>query len=347
MREARVNHPLRTSTTARRPVQAMPCASRARRSGCCLPARPIGGRATRMPRWVAPQVLTLLLGLALSAVAGMPVRAQEPRTPEYLPREEIIDNIIHCALIGDCQRRRSIFGSSFAPTCAAPDSDDGELIEMMSLLDRLPDHLLIEICRRNKIADCEKPREVSKGHPILTFESVFDIEFNSPRATWSLDGRLLLLDNLNPPAHEVRLLDVAARKLLGPPLYSGSLISDAAWSPDGRYIALSERQRVFAERNPGLAAVRLYASATRRELARIFAADAGCTAGLEEGMAFTADSRALWLLCSHPTKEAKAIKLKVPSLAVEDQFLPPTPIAGWSESYWEDELQRVADDLIM
>jgi len=302
-----------------------------------------------MPRGAAPQVLTILLWLAVSAAAGAPMRAeaQEPKTAQYLPREEMIDNIIHHALLGDCGTRRNILGPSYASPCQAPYTGDDEPIRMMIFLDRLTDNALIEICRRNKIADCEKPREVSKGRPILTLDSVFDTEFNSPKATWSPDGRLLLLDNLNPPAREIRLLDVAAGKLLDPPLYAGPLISDAAWSPDGEWIALSERKRVFAERNPALATVRLYASATRREQALISAADAGCSAGFAEGMAFTADSRALWVLCSHQTKEAKAVKLKVPGLEVEDSFLPAAPMPGWSESYWEEGLLRVADDLVM
>jgi hypothetical protein len=302
-----------------------------------------------MPRGAAPQLLTILLWLALTATADMLAHAQVPEknATRYLPREEMIDTIIHYALLGDCQARRSILGSAFASACNSSDNGDGEPIRMMSFLDRLADDSLIEICRRNKIVDCEKPREASKGRSILTFQSEFEIEFNSPRATWSPDGRMLLLDSLNLPAGEVRVLDVAAGRLLDPLLYAGPPISDAAWSPDGHYIALNERKRVFAARNPALAAVRLYDTATRRELARISAADAGCAAGFAEGMAFTADSKALWLLCSHQTKEAKAVMLKVPGLQVEDSFLPPTPIPGWSESYWEDELQRAADDLIL
>jgi hypothetical protein len=300
-----------------------------------------------MQRGTAPHVLTTILWLALSATAGGLACAQEPKAAAYLPREEMIDNIIHFALLGDCQTRRNIFGSALASICKAPNAGESEPIRMMSFLDRLPDDALIEICRRNKIADCEKPKEVSNGRPILTPESVFDIEFNSPSATWSPDARLLLLDNLNLPAGEVRLLDVAAGKLLDPPLYTGPLITDAAWSPDGQFIALSERKPVFAELNPALAAVRLYASATRRELARITAADAACSAGFAEGMAFAGDSQALWVLCSHQTKEAKAVKLKVPSLEVEDSILPASPIPGWSESYWEEGLLRVGEDLIM
>jgi WD40-like Beta Propeller Repeat len=300
-----------------------------------------------MPRAAAPQMLTILLWLALDAIAGVSAQQPEATATRYLQREEMVDAIIHNALLGDCRTRRAIFGSAFVSTCKAREIGDGEPIRMMIFLDRLPDDALIEICRRNQIADCEKPKEVSSGRPILTLESVFDIEFNSPKATWSPDGRLLLLDNLNLPGVEARLLDVAAGKLLSPPLYAGSPISDAAWSPDGKWLALSERSRVYAERDPALATVRLYASALRRETARISAGDAGCSAGLAEGMAFTADSKALWILCSHETKEAKAIKLKVPALTAQDSFVPQASMPGWSESYWEEGLLRSAGDLIM
>ncbi len=299
-----------------------------------------------MQRGTAPH-LPVLLWLALIATAGGAAIAREPKATAYLPRDEIVDNIIHFALRGDCQARRNIFGSAFVTTCKVPDVGDGEPIRMMRFLDRLPDNALIEICRRNKIADCETPKETSKGRPILALQSVFDMEFNSPKPAWSPDGRLLLLDNLNPPAGEVRLLDVAAGKLLGPPLYAGPLITDSVWSPDGRWIALSERGRAYAERDPALATVRLFASATRREAARISAGDAGCSAGLAEGMAFTADSGALWVLCSPETKEAKAVRLTVPGLAIEDSFVPQEPLPGWSESYWEEGLLRAGDDLIM
>jgi hypothetical protein len=302
-----------------------------------------------MPRGAAPQVLTFLLWLALNLVAGAPVRAEaeEPVASEYLPREEMVDNIIHFALLGDCQLRRDIFGSAFASQCQPPNGQGDEPIRMMSFLDGLTDDALIGICRRNKIAACEKPREISKGRSILTLESIIDIEFNSPNAIWSPDGRLLLLDNLNLPAGDVRVLDVKAGKLLDPRLHAGPLISDAAWSPDAQFIALSERERVLAERDPALAAVRIYASSSRREVARISAADAGCRAGFAEGMAFTADSKALWVLCSHQTKEAKAVRLNVPGLQVEDSFVPAAPMPGWSESYWEEGLLRIGDDLIM
>ncbi|MBO0763798.1 MAG: hypothetical protein J2P50_04295 [Hyphomicrobiaceae bacterium] len=286
--------------------------------------------------------------IVLAAVGGTTVRAQE-MPAEIEQREEIIDAIIAYATSGGCETRRKVFGGAFDATCGYPDPgpDPGsERMAMWTLLDGLSEHDLMALCRRHGIADCEKPREVSNGRAVLTFESSFDIEFSSNHATWSPDGRLLLLDNLNLPAAEVRLLDVAAGRLLDPPLYAG-VIHDAAWSPDGAYIALSDRKRAHPGQPPPVGAVRLFASSTRKERARISAGDAGCTLGVLEGMAFTADSKALWVLCSQADKTAQATRLRVPTLEAEDSFAPASPSPALSEIYWEEGVVRSADDLIV
>jgi hypothetical protein len=286
--------------------------------------------------------------LVLVAVGGAIVRAEE-RPAEIEQREETIDAIIAYATSGGCESRRKVFGAAFDATCdkPGPGQDPGsERTAMWVLLDGLSERDLVALCRRNGIADCEKPREVSKGRAILTFESSFDIEFGSYRATWSPDGRLLLLDNLNLPEAEVRLLDVATGRLLDPLLYAGP-IHDAAWSPDGAYIALSDRKRAYPGQPPPVGAVRLYSAGTRKARAHISAGDAGCTLGLLEGMAFTADSRALWVLCSQADKTARATRLRVPGLEVEDSFAPASPVPALPEIYWEEGVVRFADDLVV
>lgn len=286
--------------------------------------------------------------LVLAAVGGGFVCAEE-NPAETEQREEIIDAIIAYAASGGCETRRRVFGAAFDATCDKPDpgQDPGsERTAMWVLLDVLPERDLVALCRRNGIADCEKPREVSNGRRVLTFESAFDIEFGSYRATWSPDDRLLLLDNLNIPAAEVRLLDVTAGRLLDPPLYAGP-IHDAAWSPDGAYIALSDRKRAYPGQPPPVGGIGLYSAGTRTERAHISAADAGCTLGLLEGMAFTTDSKALWVLCSQSDKTAKAVRLRVPGLEVEDGFAPATPNPALSEIYWEEGVVRAEADLIV
>lgn len=287
----------------------------------------------------------LAIALALAVTAGRSEQEQE-NAVELVPREDMIDAIIHFAASGRCETRRKVFGAAFDATCKKPDSGANEHMTMWEILDRLPERDLAGLCRRNRIADCEQPREVSKGRQILELDSAQDVEFNSYRAAWSPDGRLLLLDNLNLPAGEVRLLDVASGRLLDPPLHAGP-IHDAAWSPDGTLIALSDRRRASPEQAPPVGAIRLYDSSTRTARGSVSAADAGCSLGFQEGMAFTADSKALWVLCSQDDKTAKAIKLKVPELEVVDSFLPGSPIPGWSESYWEEGIVRFAGDLIL
>jgi hypothetical protein len=283
--------------------------------------------------------------LALAAMAGSPLPAED-KAGAPAAREEMIDALIAYAASGGCEARRKIFGTALEATCSKAEAGGGDRMAMWQLLDPLPESELIALCRQNGIADCERPSEVSKGRSILTFDSAVDIEFNSHHAAWSPDGRLLLLDNLDLPAAEVRLLDVAAGRLLDPPLYAGP-IHEAAWSPDGAYIALSNRKRTQPGQVPPVGSVLLYASGARRELARISAAEIGCSLGLLEGMAFTPDSKALWVLCSQSDKTAKAVRLKVPQLEVEESFVPASPIAGWSESYWEEGIVRSSDDLIV
>jgi hypothetical protein len=293
---------------------------------------------------LSPVVRRAALLLALLAAACAPARAQE-KAAAFVPREEMIDALMRYAASGGCETRREVFGTGFAASCGGPDAGGDEPMRMWLLLERLGERDLVVLCRQNRIADCERPREVSEGRPILTFESAFDVEFTSYRATWSPDGRLLLLDNLNLPKAEVRVLDVASGRLLGPPLYAGP-IHDAAWSPDGAYIALGDRRRAFPGQAPPVGSIRLYSAGTRKPLARRSVADAGCSLALLEGMAFADDSRALWVLCSQADKTAKAVKLGVPGLGVAETFTPVSPVAGLQESYWEEGIVRARHELV-
>jgi hypothetical protein len=294
-------------------------------------------------------VPTLALALALAVAAGPFARAQG-QAADPAPREEMIDAIVQYAASGGCKTRRDIFGSAFEASCRQADkpsaSDDDERIAMVDRLQRLSDAALIELCRRNGIADCEEPKEVSKGRSVLAYENAFPIEFNSPHAAWSPDARLLLLDNIDPPSGEVRLLDVAGGRLLDPPLSSGVAPRDVAWSPDGRWIALGERKRASQQEAPA-ESIRLFSVATLTESAGIAAAGTGCEAGLAEGMAFAADSRSLWVPCSWgPSRVANAVQLTVPEFVAERSFVPAFPVTGWSESYWEEGILRFKDDLV-
>jgi hypothetical protein len=94
-------------------------------------------------------------------------------------------------------------------------------------------------------------------------------------------------------------------------------------------------------------AIRLYDAGALKTLGHISAADIGCTLGLLEGMAFTADSRSLWVLCAQADKTARAVRLGVPGLRAEDSIAPPSPNpGGLPEVHWEEGIQRVDEDLI-
>jgi hypothetical protein len=289
--------------------------------------------------------LALAIGLAIltACLAGAAGRAEEAAGP--VPREEMVEALIDFARSRGCETRRRVFGPRFGATCGRPDADEGEIGSMWLLLEEMTDAGLIGLCRRNGVLDCERPQEVSTGRPVLAFESAVDLDFNATRAIFSPDGRLLL-DGLNLPAAEVRLLDVASGRLLDPPLYSGP-IHDAAWSPDGAFIALSGRKRAAAGRAVPVGAIRLYDAGTLKAVGRISAADIGCTLGLLEGMAFTADSRSLWVLCAQADKTARAMRLSVPGLGVEDSLAPASPDPkGLPEVHWEEGIQRHGEDLI-
>ena len=102
-------------------------------------------------------------------------------------------------------------------------------------------------------------------------------------------------------------------------------------NPDGAVIALSGRKRSLPGQPLPVGAIRLYDAGTLTALGRISTADIGCSLGLLEGMAFTADSRSLWVLCADADKTAKAVRLGVPGLRVEDRLAPvsPNPQVVW------------------
>src|SRR5262249_6884435 len=119
-----------------------------------------------------PLLPRVLVAVAAALLAGASVHAQE-KNADFLPREDMVDAIIRYAASSGCDMRRNLFGADLAARCSKPDADDDEQMDMWLHLDRLSDRDLIELCRSNMIVDCERPREVSKGRGILTFESAF------------------------------------------------------------------------------------------------------------------------------------------------------------------------------
>src|SRR5262245_51860450 len=82
--------------------------------------------------------------------------------------------------------------------------------------------------------------DLSHGAPILRFSNKVDL----PVPIWfvapSPDGRMIALATKE---RALRLLDVEQRKLVGAPLLSGEIVRSIAWSPDGRFFAVSQPGR--------------------------------------------------------------------------------------------------------
>jgi hypothetical protein len=280
--------------------------------------------------------------LLLLAATTNPVRAQESAV-EFAPREEVTFAIIFYAYSGGCETLRNVFGPMFDSVCHDPNRTTGFAEHMLAFgfLGALRDEALIEICKKYKIRDCEKEQETSRGRPILTFVSAIRLMGDRHRPVWSPDNRFLLIDNL--PKREVRLLDVNRGTLRDPHVTMG-IPEVGAWSSDGKYLALSERK--------GGGTVRLYLSSSLEEIGMIGASKESCGGfgGLapSAGMAFTADSQALWVTCfSLPERFAKVIKLKVPRLEIEDSMVLAPPGPDWRPSFSSAAILHHADDLIL
>ena len=239
----------------------------------------------------------LALRIVLLVLTNSSAFAQD-KPIEFVPREQLIFAIVHYAYSGGCETLRNVYGTVFDSVCHDPHRTSGFAEHMFAfgLLRCQQDEALIEICRRNKITDCVKLREASKGRQVLTLKSSVDLGLIATfHPTWSPDNRFLLVDNL--PKGEIRLLDVDRGQLLDPPIYTGPPLNAAAWSPDGNYLAFSDRKRAYADQQPPIGGVRLYSSGTFEQLAIFAYSKGGCSPGSSGAMAFTPDSRAIWLAC--------------------------------------------------
>jgi WD40-like Beta Propeller Repeat len=250
---------------------------------------------------------------------------------------------------GGCETLRKVYGPVFDSVCHDPHRSTGLAEHMIAygMLNSLGDEALIEICRRNKIAECEKQQEVSKGRSILTFDSTVNLSGAGAvfHPMWSPDNRFLLVDNL--PKREIRLLDVGSGRLLDPPIYAGPSLDAAAWSPDGKYFAFRDQKRAHPDQEPPIGGVRLYSALTLEELAIFAYSKDGCSSFGAREMAFTADSKALLVVCANvKNRVAKAIMLSVPGFAIEDSLIPMSSELA-EPSYKIDGLSPLADDLIL
>jgi hypothetical protein len=110
----------------------------------------------------------------------------------------------------------------------------------------------------------------------------------------------------------------------GPLVTEDAAPSAVAWSANGKYIALNGLKLGPMAASPS--GVRLFASDTLEKKGNIAPAKHHrCNIALSQDMAFTADSKALWVSCGRygtPSPLPIAIKLGVPGLEIDDSLFP-------------------------
>src|SRR5262249_7173258 len=131
----------------------------------------------------------MVLVVALLVAANSLARAQD-NAPQFAPRDEMISAIVSYANSGGCETLRNVFGPVLDSVCHNPHRTTGfaEHVIELGFLRSQPDGALVEICKKYRIRDCEKPPEISRGRPILTFVSALDLMGGRFTPTWSPDG---------------------------------------------------------------------------------------------------------------------------------------------------------------
>ena len=290
-----------------------------------------------------PGVLMVALSLALVFGSSSTARAQETAV-KSAPRTEMIAAIMNYAGSGGCDTLRNVFGALLEETCRTPGSGTAVYMLALAALHSQPDQALIEICNRNKLLDCEPRLEVSTGKPVLAFDTSFSVHALDAVGAWSPDGRRLVIYAIGQPNGQTRLIDVE-RLQFGPVVAEGAPPTAVAWSPDGKYIALNGLRLGPMATSP--LGIRLFASDSFEEEGIIASTkEHQCGFATSKHMAFTADSKALWVNCADRSGAPIAIKLRVPGLEVEGQLSPAPPAPDTQYTFQTYAISR-NDDLAL
>jgi hypothetical protein len=242
----------------------------------------------------------------------------------------MIDAIIGFAAT-QCGKLDEFMPELFAAHCKDPTG--GIVVHLMAraALARHSDAALRELCSKHGIAACRTLEETSRGRPLLVLDSTVAI---SPHfVSWSPDNRFLLFQDGGAVP---RVLDTASGQLVDKAL--GRRAEAFAWSLDGKLAAVTS-----------LRGLRLLAVGSWEEVGAGLPTNVGCRTVGQRHIAFTADSRSLWVSCSnHFSPQARvAQKLSVPELKVEDEvLLSPAPGADRT-ALRAVAIVRHADDVIM
>src|SRR5690348_16705026 len=117
---------------------------------------------------------------------------------------------------------------------------------------------------------------------------------------------------------EVLLIDVPHRRLSDEGIIGRLHDPIMAWSPNSRYIALN-----------GPPYFALVSVGDWKEVARLKSPVDGCRFQHSRALAFTPDSQAVWISCIQrgpPVRHTAALKLRVPTLEIEDRLETDPPV---------------------
>jgi hypothetical protein len=177
-----------------------------------------------------------------------------------------------------------------------------------------------------------------EANAILTFEFSLTLPDYPSRMAWSPDNRFLAATQFNEG--QVLLVDVAHQRLSDQGVIGRLHDPIMAWSPDSRYIAL--------DGPPFLALVSV---ADWKEVARLRSPVDGCRFQHSRALAFTPDSQAVWISCIQrgpPVRHAAALKLRIPTLEIEDRLETDPPVMSDASIYApEDRITSHNDSLLL
>ena len=155
-----------------------------------------------------------------------------------------------------------------------------------------------------------------EANAILTFEFSLTLPDYPSRMAWSPDNRFLAATQFNKG--QVLLIDVAHQRLSDQVIIGQMHDPIMAWSPNSRYIAVN-----------GSTSFALVSVADWKEIARLKSPVDGCWFQHSRALAFTPDSQAVWISCIQrgpPVRLTAALKLRVPTLEIEDRLETAPPL---------------------
>jgi hypothetical protein len=283
-----------------------------------------------IPRLPHCLVLAILLWAGMSPGA----RAQEPRTV-WVPRDEMVGAIIVFAAT-QCGKIDELLPELFAAHCKDPSGVSAMFMLARMALAHQSDAALRGLCTKHGIADCQTQEETSRGQPILVPDITVAVRGSALTSSWSPDNRFLLLRSGR--SEGLQILDVESGQFVDKTLQKVDVFG-FAWSPDGKHAALTT-----------LAALRILSVGSWEELGTRLATKEGCQFQAQRYMAFTLDSRSLWVPCGGGQSSGQrriAQKISVPELKVEDEMLLSPPPGAARMGFSALSIARHADNVVV